>query len=126
MSALIPTVQACTEAGVTPYLAISREKHHSWLAATLRKPDVQPGEDASPVEQMVYRLQTAEGRKLYAKRKKTAEPVFAIVKSAIGFQSFLLRGLEKVRGEWKLVCMAYNHKHVHALVAACPTSRAAA
>ena len=119
-------VQACEEAGMTPYLAMSREKHHGWLAAKLRKPDAQPGQDASPLEQMAYRLQTPDGRELYAKRKSTVEPVFGIVKSAIGFRSFFLRGLEKVRGEWTLVCTAYNLKHLHALVAVCPKARAPA
>lgn len=119
-------VQACEDAGVTPYLAMRREKHHRWLETKLRKPDAEPGADAGPVERMAYRLQTAEGRELYAQRKKTVEPVFGIVKSAIGFRSFLLRGLEKVCGEWRLVCTAYNLKHLHALVAACPKSPAPA
>lgn len=113
-------VQACEAAGVTPYLAMSRQRHHSWLSAKLRAPDSQPGEDAGPADRMAHRLQTPEGRDLYAKRKSSVETVFAIVKSAIGFRSFFLRGLENVEGEWKLVCTAYNLKHLHALGAARP------
>ena len=112
-------VNACENAGVTPYLAMRREAHHSWLAVQLRTPDAEPKADASAVDRMAYRLQSEDGRKLYGKRKDTVEPVFGIIKSAMGFRAFLLRGLEKVRGEWKLVCTAYNLKHLHALVAAC-------
>ena len=68
---------------------------------------------------MAHRLQTKDGRDLYAKRKSTVETVFGIVKSAMRFRAFLLRGLEKVSGEWALVCTAYNFKHLYALVAAC-------
>ena len=48
---------------------------------------------------MAHRLKTREGRDLYALRKQTPEPVFGIIKSVMGFRQFLLRGLEKVRGE---------------------------
>jgi hypothetical protein len=41
-------------------------------------------------------------------RKHTPEPVFGIIKAALGFRQFLLRGLDKVRGEWTLVTMAYK------------------
>ena len=53
-----------------------------------------------------------------ALRKHTPEPVFGIIKSALGFRQFLLRGLGKVRGEWNLVTMAYNVKRRFALAAA--------
>jgi hypothetical protein len=59
---------------------------------------------------MRYRLKTAGGKVLYAKRKGTVEPVFGIMKAVMGFRSFLLRGLELVTGEWKLVCIAWNMK----------------
>jgi transposase len=119
-------VVACEGAGVTPYLAMSRERHHSWLDAKLRKPDSAPAEDASPADRMAYRLQTPDGHELYAQRKSTVETTFGILKSAIGFRSFLLRGYEKVEGEWKLVCTAYNLKRLYGLVAACPKVQAAA
>jgi hypothetical protein len=119
-------VVACEGAGVTPYLAMSRERHHSWLDAKLRKPDSAPAEDASPADRMAYRLQTPDGHELYAQRKSTVETTFGILKSAIGFRSFLLRGCEKVEGEWKLVCTAYNFKRLYGLVAACPKVQAAA
>jgi len=60
-------------------------------------------------------LKTLEGRKLYAQRKHTPEPVFGIIKSVLGFRQFLLRGLDKVRGEWNLVTMAWNLKRMFVL-----------
>ena len=48
-------------------------------------------------------------------RKQTPEPVFGIIKSVLGFRQFLLRGLDKVRGEWSLVTMAWNIKRMFTL-----------
>jgi hypothetical protein len=62
--------------------------------------------DPTPVEAMAYRLATPEGKKLYRLRKQMPEPVFGIIKSVLGFRQFLLRGIDKVRGEWSLVTMA--------------------
>jgi Transposase DDE domain len=67
---------------------------------------------------MSHRLQTPEGKKLYALRKQIPEPVFGIIKSAMGFRQFLLRGLENVQGEWTLVTMAWNMKRMLALAVA--------
>ena len=64
---------------------------------------------------MAYRLRTPQGKKLYALRKQTPEPVFGIIKSVMGFCQFLLRGLDNVRGEWSLVTMAWNIKRMYAL-----------
>ncbi len=72
---------------------------------------------ADSVTQMKHRLKTQAGRAIYAKRKCTVEPVFGIIKSVMGFRQFLLRGLESVRGEWNLICMAWNLKRLHALAA---------
>jgi len=116
----------CERAGVTPYLAMSRERHHSWLNAKLRKAKSTPGEDSSPADRMAYRLQTPDGHALYSKRKSTVETTFGIVKSAMGFRSFLLRGIHKVEGELTLVCTAYNFKRLFGLVAACSKEPAAA
>jgi hypothetical protein len=67
---------------------------------------------------MAHRLQTKAGKALYALRKQIPEPVFGIIKSVMGFRQFSLRGLEKVRGEWKLVTMAWNIKRLFALAGA--------
>jgi len=67
---------------------------------------------------MGHRLQTPEGKRLYALRKQTPEPVFGIIKSVLGFRQFLLRGLDRVRGEWNLVTMAWNMKRMFVLASA--------
>ena len=53
-------------------------------------------------------LQTKRGRKRYALRMATVEPVFGQIKQGRGFREFLLRGLEKVQGEWSLICTGHN------------------
>ena len=70
------------------------------------------------VEANARRLKTLEGRKLYALRKQTPEPVFGIIKSVMGFRQFSLRGLENVRGEWSLVTMCWNIRRIFSLAAA--------
>ena len=67
-----------------------REVRANWIAA-MRKNMAQPEKSAR------YRL-----------RQQTVEPVFGIVKQAMGFRQFLLRGIKKVQGEWGLAMLAYN------------------
>ena len=64
---------------------------------------------------MAHRLATPAGRKLYALRKQTVEPVFGIIKETMGFRRFSLRGEAKAAREWTLVCLAYNMKRLHRL-----------
>jgi hypothetical protein len=110
-------VQACVAADIDPLLAMGRQPHHPPLAERFA-PDPPPHEQPTPLEAMAHRLRTQEGKKLYALRKHTPEPVFGIIKAALGFRQFLLRGLDKVRGEWNLVTMAYNLKRLFALAGA--------
>ena len=65
---------------------------------------------------MQHRMQTQEGKALYAKRKSTVEPVFGIIKHVQGFRQFLLRGLDSVQSEWVLVCIEWNLKRMHVLI----------
>jgi transposase len=110
-------VTACGAAGIAPLVALGREAHHPGLAERFAAAPPAP-DDPTPVEAMTHRLKTPEGKKLYAQRKHTAEPVFGIIKSVLGFRQFLLRGLDKVRGEWTLVTIAWNLKRMFALVPA--------
>jgi hypothetical protein len=64
---------------------------------------------------MADKLKTPEGKNIYRQRACTVEPVFGILKAALGFRQFLLRGMRKVSGEWSLVCLAYNLKRLHRL-----------
>jgi hypothetical protein len=107
-------VEACEKAGVEPVIAMGRQPHHPPLSERFA-PAPEPPKDPTPVEKMAHRLKTPEGRALYALRKQTPEPVFGIIKSVLGFRQFSLRGLEKVRGEWSLVTMAWNLKRMFAL-----------
>ncbi len=107
-------VAACAAAGIEPLIAAGRQQHHPSLSERFAAAPPAP-DNPTPVEAMIHRLQTAEGKKLYALRKQTPEPVFGIVKSVLGFRQFLLRGLDNVRGEWSLVTMAWNMKRMFAL-----------
>ena len=110
-------VQACVAAGIDPLIAMGREAHHPPLGERFAAAPPPP-DNPTPVEAMAHRLKTPEGKKLYALRKQTPEPVFGIIKSVLGFRQFLLRGLDNVRGEWNLVTMAYNVKRLFALAGA--------
>jgi transposase len=67
---------------------------------------------------MKARLEQDDAKALYQRRKQTVEPVFGIIKSAMGFRRFHLRGLAKVASEWTLVTLAYNCKRMNRLMAA--------
>ncbi|WP_256432958.1 transposase [Martelella soudanensis] len=62
--------------------------------------------------EMKEALETKEGRAMHKLRKQTVEPVFGILKSALGFRNSRLRGLEKVKSEWSLVALACNVKRM--------------
>jgi len=57
---------------------------------------------------MAHKLQTDAGRTAYAKRKWIAEPPNGWIKNVLGFRQFSMRGLQRVKAEWKLVCLALN------------------
>jgi len=109
-------VDACGAAGIDPLIARGRQPHHPPLSELLCDDPLAP-ENPTPVEAMAHRLETRAGRDLYALRKQIPEPVFGIIKSVMGFRQFLLRGLDKVRGEWRLVTMAWNLKRMFVLCA---------
>jgi hypothetical protein len=106
--------QGCRQAEIEPLIAMGRQPHHPPLDERFGREGPAP-ENPTPVEAMAHRLKTPEGRKLYALRKQTPEPVFGVIKSALGFRQFSLRGLDKVRGEWSLVTMAWNLKRMFVL-----------
>jgi len=64
---------------------------------------------------MKHRTSTTAGRALYGLRKQTVEPVIGIIKAAMGFRRFSMRGYAKAGLEWTLVCLAYNLKRLHIL-----------
>lgn len=110
-------IAAVEQRGLQPWIAPGRTRHHQSLDERLAPPLSPTGvdENAKPADRMRQRLKTAQGRALYRLRKMTVEPAFGIIKSALGFRQFLLRGVEKVSGEWALVCMGYNIKRLWGL-----------
>lgn len=105
---------ACEAAGVEPFIAVARESHHIGWRERFTEPAA-VAEDAPALVKMAHKLKTRAGRACYALRKQTVEPVFGIIKSVMGFRQFLLRGMDKVQGEWTLVCLAWNLKRMAAL-----------
>jgi hypothetical protein len=103
--------------GIDPYIATGREPHHkSWKVRFAEMP-VPPPEDASPKVKMAYKLKTEIGKAIYGLRKSTVEPVIGIIKEVLGFRQFSLRGLAAAAGEWCLVCLSFNLKRLHVLLA---------
>jgi transposase len=96
--------------------AVERKSHHRTVEDLEPRADPPPpGPEAGMMETMKWRLSTQAGQALYKLRQQTVEPVFGILKEAMGFRRFLLRGLEQVSLEWTLVCVAYNLKRLHRL-----------
>jgi hypothetical protein len=104
-------VNRLVDARIEPLIAVGRQSHHEALEERLAPvPDAPQSPDA--VTAMKHPLKTPEGKALYAKRKTTSEPGFGIIKEVMGFRRFLLRSLDKVKGEWRLVGLAYNLKRL--------------
>ena len=102
--------------GVEVIAAVTRKGHHRSVGDLEKKADPPPpGVDATAKEHMAHRTATKAGKEIYKQRQQTVEPVFGIIKAAIGFRQFLLRGIEKAGLEWGLVSLAYNLRRLHAL-----------
>jgi hypothetical protein len=110
-------VNACEAHGIEPMLSMKRESHHMPVLQRFAE-DVPAPETDDPVLRMAHRLSTKKGRLLYGLRKQTVEPVFGIIKRVMGWRQMSMRGLDKARGEWSLVTMAWNIKRLHVLRAA--------
>ena len=108
-------IAACVERGIEAYIATGREAHHRTWQTFFAEIAAPPAEDASPKVNMAYKLQTEIGQAIYRLRKCTVEPVIGIIKEVLGFRQFSLRGLDAVRGEWGLVCLAFDLKRWHSL-----------
>jgi transposase len=98
-------VDAVTNAGMDPFIATQRLKHHEQI------PDSPQGhvpDHLTPKQRMARKLRTKKGRETYRKRKWMVEPVFGQIKECRGFRQFLLRSLKKMQGEWTLMCLSHN------------------
>ena len=107
-------VERCNAANINALIPEKRQKHNLPLKERFKE-DPEPPQKPNSVQAMKHRMQTKEGKALYAKRKSTVETVFGIIKQVQGFRQFLLRGFDSVQGEWSLVCIGWNIRRMHAL-----------
>lgn len=108
-------VESCYNEIVRPSISHRRNAHNQALEDRFDEPDLSPGLNA--LTTMMNRMQTKEGKAFYARRKSTVETVIGIIKAILGFRQFSVRGLNNTSGEWDLVCIAFNIKRLHALIA---------
>ncbi len=109
-------VTALEARGIEPLVAIGRTQPH-------RPYDFRPPPEPKTPRRitepwrlaMQAKMETKDAKHRYARRKQTVEPVFGIIKAALGFTRFHLRGLAKVASEWTLIALAYNCRRMHRL-----------
>jgi len=101
------------------YVAIARADH-SYRRYDFRPPKKKHAKKLTDQRLVAMRkkVTSPEGKRIYRRRAATVEPVFGVIKGALGMRQFLLRGLEKVRIEWDLICLAYNTKRLWKLAQA--------
>ncbi len=109
-------VNCCDAAKIVPLISLGRERHHPTWKDRFAASQAALPENAPPMAAMAHRLATKAGKQYYALRKQIPEPVLGIIKSMMGFRQFSLRGLQKVKGEWNLVTLAWNVKRMFALL----------
>ena len=90
---------------IDPYLARERLKHNQKIPSA---PKGHIPQDLTPQQRMARKLRTKKGRETYARRKGMIEPICGQIKHVRGFRQFLLRGLDKIRAEWRLVYLTHN------------------
>jgi len=96
--------KACADQGIDAFIATGRLPHG-------QPPPPKRGplpRDADAKTRMARKLRSKKGSKIYAQRKTIVEPVNGQIKEARGLRRFLLRGLEKVDGEWHLIAATHN------------------
>ena len=102
------------------YCSVHREDAHSERSYDFRPETASGRAVKEPTDERIVamrdKLRTEEGKALYGRRNHTVEPVFGVIKAAMGFRGFSLRGKENVSGEWTLVCLAYNLRRLHGLM----------
>jgi len=109
-------VDFCKARGVDAYIATGKAKHGETRPAELGEPLDHPDARGG----MVWKLRTPDGRAIYARRKVIVEPVFGQIREGQDFRRFLLRGMEKVRSEWALVCAGHNLRKLFRAARAAP------
>jgi transposase len=108
-------VSDCAERGIDPYFAVGRDKHNMPLQQRLGSKARTPKGLSRARKDMWKKVHHEFGKEIYRIRKSTVEPVFGIIKEVMGFRRFMLRGMEKVTGEWDLVCLAYDIRRLYSI-----------
>ena len=120
--AAVRTVESGTDDqpnGLGVLAAMSRERHGRRVGDLEKKSDPAAPDPAAPwIKHMAHRVATKAGPGRYQLRQQTVEPVFGILKAALGFRDFRLRGLAGAATEWTLLTVAYKLR----LRSACPAS----
>ena len=98
-------VEALQEAGIEALIPPHKQRHTANAGGA---PQGRIPKGLSVADRMRRKLRTKRGRQRYSLRKEVVEPVFGQIKGCRGYRQFLLRGLEKVRGEWRLICLTHN------------------
>ena len=98
--------EALAGKGCELVVAVGREAKHPLRFDPARSPRTAA---------MAAKLQTDQGKAAYRRRKWIAEPPNGWIKNVLGFRQFSLRGLHRVRAEWKLVCLALNLRRMAAM-----------
>ena len=99
------SLTAIADTTIDAYISTRKQKHGERPGPCPRGP---LPKTATMVDRMSRKLHTKTGAAVYAARKGIVEPVIGQIKQARGFRQFLLRGVEKVQGEWSLVCTTHN------------------
>ncbi len=105
---------AIADTTIDAYISTRKQKHGERPGPCPRGP---LPNTATIVDRMTRKLHTKTGAAVYAARKGIVEPVIGQIKHARGFRQFLLRGFEKVQGEWSLVCTTHNILKLYRLYA---------
>jgi transposase len=112
-------VEALSHQGMDVLVAVGSgdgRRQHDFRPTREPKPESEPR--APWLQEMKDKMALDESRAIYRLRQQTVEPVFGVIKHAMGFRQFLLRGEAKVAGEWQLLALAYNCKRLHNLLRA--------
>jgi hypothetical protein len=90
--------------GIEAYIATGREPHQQSWQAYFAAQTEPPPDDATPRVKMAYKRQTEIGHAIYRLRKMTVQPAIGLIKEALGFRQFSLRGLGAAAGAWCIDC----------------------
>jgi hypothetical protein len=110
-------LEALERRDIDAYVATGRAKHAATeetgdataeMTTTADSAAAQEAQAPTHVEGMRQKIKSGGYASPYRLRKQLPEPVFGQIKQARGFRQFLMRGIEKVRAEWALVCTAHN------------------